>query len=76
MIQPGTMLTDSKRRWRARVRADASIEMDGEAGSIHRIGALAQGAPACNGWAFWHFEEEGALVPLDVLRQRHLLGLD
>jgi modification methylase len=76
MIQPGTMLTDSKRRWQARVRADASIEMDGEAGSIHRIGALAQGAPACNGWAFWHFEEAGALAPLDTLRQRYLLALD
>ena len=29
MIQPGTLLTDSKRRWQARVRADASIEMGG-----------------------------------------------
>jgi modification methylase len=76
MIQPGTVLTDTKRRWQARVRADASIEMDGQAGSIHRIGALAQGAPACNGWAFWHFEDEGALIPLDSLRQRHLLSLD
>jgi modification methylase len=76
MIQPGTILTDSKRRWQARVRADASIELDGEAGSIHRIGALAQGAPACNGWSFWHFEAEGALAPLDSLRQRYLLGLD
>jgi modification methylase len=76
MIQPGTVLTDSKRRWQAQVRADASIEMNGEAGSIHRIGALAQGAPACNGWAFWHFEEEGGLAPLDTLRQRYLLTLD
>jgi modification methylase len=76
MIDPGTLLTDSKRRWQARVRADASLEMDGQSGSIHRIGALAQGAPACNGWAFWHFEEAGALMPLDTLRQRHLLLLD
>jgi modification methylase len=76
MIQPGTMLTDCKRRWQARVRADASLEMGGEVGSIHRIGALAQGAPACNGWAFWHFEEGAALAPLDTLRQRYLLTLD
>ncbi|MET1110150.1 MAG: site-specific DNA-methyltransferase [Allosphingosinicella sp.] len=76
MIEPGTLLTDSKRRWQAQVRADASIEMAGEAGSIHRIGALAQGAPACNGWSFWHFEENGALAPLDSLRQRYLLTLD
>jgi modification methylase len=76
VIHPGTMLTDSKRRWQARVRADASIEMDGQTGSIHRIGAFAQGAPACNGWAFWHYEESGALAPLDTLRQRYLLTLD
>jgi modification methylase len=76
MIQPGTMLTDTKRRWKARVRADGSIEMEAETGSIHRIGALAQGAPACNGWAFWHFEEDGGLAPLDALRQRYLLTLD
>ena len=24
--------------------------------------------PSCNGWTFWHFERDGALVPLDVLR--------
>ncbi len=76
LIQPGTLLTDSKRRWQARVRADGSIEMGSEAGSIHRIGALAQGAPACNGWAFWHLEEEGGLAPLDSVRQRYLLALD
>ncbi|HYG47316.1 MAG TPA: site-specific DNA-methyltransferase [Allosphingosinicella sp.] len=76
LIQPGTVLTDTKRRWQARVRADGSIEMGAEAGSIHRIGALAQGAPACNGWAFWHFEEAGGLAPLDALRQRYLLTLD
>jgi modification methylase len=76
MIQPGALLTDSRRRWQARVRADASIEMDGQSGSIHRIGALAQGAPACNGWAFWHFEDEGGLASLDTLRQRYLLTID
>ena len=29
-----------------------------------------QGAPACNGWEFWHFEVEGKLVPIDLLRQK------
>jgi modification methylase len=76
MIHPGTMVTDSRRRWQAKVRADGSLETGGEAGSIHRIGALVQGAPACNGWAFWHFDEEGVLTPLDALRQRYLLMLD
>ena len=75
MIDPGTMLTDAKRRWHARVGADASIEWDGRLGSIHQIGAAAQGAPSCNGWTFWHVERAGALVALDELRQTHIAGL-
>ena len=72
LIQPGSALTDGKRRWQARVLADASIEVDGQQGSIHRVGAVVQGAPSCNGWSFWHVEEAGTLLPLDVLRQRYL----
>jgi modification methylase len=73
-ICPGSFLTDAKRRWSARVLADASVEHEGRQGSIHQIGAAAQGAPACNGWTFWHVEQDGALVPLDALRQRYLAG--
>lgn len=76
MLKPGTVLTDAKRRWEARVGADASVEHNGEQGSIHRIGAAAQGASACNGWTFWHYEEAGVLTPIDALRQRYLLMMD
>src|SRR4051812_32012754 len=76
MIAPGTILTDAKRRWTASVHADGSIERDGVLGSIHKIGAEVQGAPACNGWMFWHIEQDGQLAPLDVLRQKHVLSLD
>ncbi|HEX8526868.1 site-specific DNA-methyltransferase [Allosphingosinicella sp.] len=72
LVAPGAILTDSKRRWTALVLADASVEHGGVQGSIHRVGAAAQNAPSCNGWTFWHVEEDGALVPLDVLRQRHI----
>ena len=75
MIAPGTMLRDAKRRYEARVCADASLEMAGQQGSIHKMGAAAQNAPACNGWTFWHIEDGGALAPLDVLRQRYIAGL-
>ncbi len=37
-------------------------------GSIHRVGALVQGAEACNGWTFWHTEQNGRLAPIDLLR--------
>ena len=72
MIAPGAQLTDAKRRWQAEVLADASIAHAGQLGSIHRVGAAVQGAPSCNGWTFWHVEEDGALLPLDTLRQRYL----
>ena len=43
-------------------------------GSIHKLGAVLQGAPSCNGWTFWHYEEAGALKPVDALRQAYLLA--
>jgi modification methylase len=76
MVAPGATLTDAKRRWEARVLADGSIEWPGGQGSIHKAGAAVQDAPACNGWTFWHVEDAGVLVPLDALRQRHLLGTE
>jgi len=75
LVPPGTRLTDAKRRWSGQVRADGSIECCGHAGSIHKVGAVLQGAPSCNGWTFWHVEEGGSLQPLDALRQKHLGGL-
>jgi modification methylase len=75
LVPAGTALTDSKRRWTAKVCADGSIACEQHAGSIHKVGAGLQGAPSCNGWTFWHVDEGGALEPLDALRQRHLQGL-
>jgi modification methylase len=71
MLRPGAMLTDQKRRYRARVRADGSLAMEGRAGSIHQIGAAAQGLPSCNGWTFWHVETRGNLVPIDAMRETY-----
>jgi modification methylase len=72
LVAVGDVLTDSRRRFRATVRADASLlcEVDGRqhVGSIHRVGAAVQGLEACNGWTFWHTETDGALQPIDALR--------
>lgn len=69
LILPGDKLYDVRRRWCATVRADGTVEAGGEAGSIHRIGAKVQGFDACNGWTFWHYEENGVLKPIDELRR-------
>jgi modification methylase len=70
LLKPGTWLTDPSRKHKARVRADGSLLSGDIAGSIHQIGALVQGAPACNGWTFWHVEAKGELVCIDSYRQR------
>lgn len=69
LIAPGTKLFDRKKRWAALVRADGTIATSDDAGSIHRMGARVQGLEACNGWTFWHVEEDGELKPIDTLRQ-------
>jgi modification methylase len=69
LIQPGDKLMDSRRRHAATVRVDGTLASGETAGSIHKVGALVQGLEACNGWTFWHFERDGALEPIDALRQ-------
>ncbi len=71
MIAPGAELFDEKKRWRATVRADGAIALGDIVGSIHKIGALAQGLPACNGWTFWRCQENGADLCIDDLRARY-----
>ncbi len=69
-VRPGTQLWGPGRRVGASVRADGSLDMAGRTGSIHQMGAAAQGLPSCNGWTFWHTEDDdGRLVPLDARRQ-------
>ena len=68
LVIPGARLVDAKRRHAALVRADGAITFGETVGSIHRIGALAQGLEACNGWAFWHVETAKGLVSIDALR--------
>jgi modification methylase len=69
LVKPGDRLIDAKCRHEATVRVDGTLESAGHAGSIHKVGALVQGLDACNGWTFWHIERDGALRPIDSLRQ-------
>jgi modification methylase len=68
LVAPGKHLFDAKRRHKALVRADGAICIGDTVGSIHRIGALAQGLEACNGWTFWHVETDKGLMLIDALR--------
>ena len=68
LVSPGASLVDAKRRHRALVRPDGALALGEAVGSIHRIGALAQGLEACNGWTYWHVETPHGLTLIDVLR--------
>ena len=75
LISPGTKLVDSKKRHGALVRADGAIMLGDKVGSIHRIGAIAQGAEACNGWTFWHVDTGRGLKLIDDLRAEIRSGM-
>ena len=68
LVSPGEALVDERRRHKALVRPDGTLALGPATGSIHKIAALAQGLPACNGWTFWHAERSGALVTIDAFR--------
>jgi modification methylase len=71
LLEPGTVLVSLNQRWSAKVRADGTLVTADFKGSIHKVGAHVQGAPACNGWQFWCLPTaDGKLVPIDVLRQK------
>ena len=70
LVSPGTKLYDNRRNHAAKVRADGTLMTGDFRGSIHQAGAYVQKAPSCNGWQFWHIEQKGKLVPIDILRQK------
>lgn len=70
-LGPGDLLWGGeRRRWTAKIRADGTLISADHKGSIHQVGAAVQGAPACNGWTFWHFEQNGEFHTIDLLRQK------
>jgi modification methylase len=52
------------------VRADGRLVCGKNEGSIHQLGKLLMGGVPCNGWEHWYYHgEDGALHPIDRLRQ-------
>lgn len=79
LIKPGSQVFDKKRRWFATVRADGSLECEGTKGSklqgsIHGVGKDLQGAPSCNGWTFWYYQDGDEMKPVDAARELYRLA--
>jgi modification methylase len=69
-LNPGDTVWCPRGKSQAKVRADGSLVMGELTGSIHKLGAIAQSAPACNGWTYWHIRTDKGLTPIDVLRAK------
>ena len=69
-LHPGDVVWCPRGKHQAKVRADGSLVMGDLTGSIHKLGAMAQSAPACNGWTYWHIRTDKGLTPIDVLRAK------
>jgi len=69
-LRPGDTVWCPRGQHAAKVRADGSLAMGDLTGSIHKLGAMVQSAPACNGWTYWHIRTDQGLAPIDVLRAK------
>jgi modification methylase len=70
LLRPGDVLYCPQGTKSAKVRPDGSLAVGELTGSIHKVGAMVQQAPACNGWTYWHFKSDKGLAPIDVLRAK------
>lgn len=68
LLNAGDRLYCPKGEREARVRADGSLVSGSLSGSIHKLGALLENAPACNGWTYWRFKTDQGLKSIDALR--------
>jgi modification methylase len=70
LLSPGDVLWCPKGRRQASVRPDGSLKAGELTGSIHKVGAMLESQPACNGWTYWHILTDRGLQPIDILRAR------
>lgn len=75
LLAPGDKLYCPKGDHEARVRADGSLVSGALTGSIHKLGALLENAPACNGWTYWRFKTDQGLRSIDALRAEVRAGM-
>ena len=72
-VLPGEYLYSADKKYKAEVQADASLLWNGQAGSIHAVGALAAGKEKQNGWDFWNVQRGRKLVNIDELRLDYIM---
>ena len=71
LIPPGSILSDSKNKFKAKVKIDGTISINNVQGSIHQVGASVQGLPNCNGWDYWHLHKNNNKLPIEQIRIKY-----
>ncbi len=71
IIPPGAVLTDAKKKFKAKVKIDGSVTSNNFTGSIHQVGAKIQDLHSCNGWDFWHIQNNKSNILLDKIREKY-----
>ncbi len=71
LLRPGDRLKHTRLDVEAVINPDGTISANGYQGSIHQVGALVAGSPACNGWTHWTYmcPQTGRQTLLDELRR-------
>ncbi|MDD3120615.1 MAG: DNA methyltransferase [Candidatus Gracilibacteria bacterium] len=73
LIKEGDVLYTKKRYdKKAKILKNGLLEYEKTVGSIHKIGALIQESPSCNGWKFWYVFKDNKVLLLDEIRQKYI----
>lgn len=74
LISVGDFLyTRKKYNKKAKILENGSLLYEDKTiGSIHKIGALIQQTPSCNGWKFWYINKNNKILLLDDLRTQYI----
>lgn len=70
-IQESQTIYTSGKKHSAVVLSDGSIKNGVGSGSIHKVGAMIRESESCNGWMFWHYENQGKLALIDEHRKNY-----
>jgi DNA modification methylase len=67
-----TLYTRRRYAKSATVLENGNLKYENNIGSIHRIGAIIQQTPTCNGWKFWYALKDKKAFLIDDLRQHYI----
>ena len=70
-VKAGDFVFSREMKHRALIKANGTLEYEGQIGSIHKISALILNRKANNGWDFWFVKNDKEFVSIDSLRRKY-----